>query len=66
MAVATNEVLVEKNGMDGFFLEELGISLEVGKVYTLKTPCREFPNACKIYKIKVHNITDKLYECEFL
>ena len=64
--LTNNNELVEQSNLKGKYLEELGIALEKGKVYILKTPLYNYPKAYRNYKIKVYNITDELYECEFV
>lgn len=62
----TNDVLVGQDDLKGVFLEEIGIVLKKGKIYKYKSPLRNNIKGYKIHKIRVYNITDKLYECEFV
>jgi hypothetical protein len=61
---STKETLIEARGMTGDFLEDLNLNFNVGDVITIKTPCRNI-NAFTVCKVRVYNITDSLYECEF-
>ena len=61
---STKEVLTEQTGMNGDFLEELGIKFKVGDEISLRTPAKF--SGFYIHKIKVYSIVGEVYNCEFI
>lgn len=67
---STKNVLVEQriqkyhNNLNS--LDELGIEFKQGDEFYIKSPAKIGMGAYEIYKVKVYNITDEKYECEFM
>ena len=62
---STKGSLIKKSNLQGKYLDELGIKYNIGDTITLKTPLKRIQGH-KLSYIRVYNITDSLYECEFI
>jgi hypothetical protein len=63
---STKEVIIEQSDMNGNYLEELSITFNIGDIFTLKSPSQKIANVYVLHKIRVHNISEDIYECEFI
>lgn len=63
---STKSTLIEHLGLKGLYLDELGIEFKTGDEFVLKVPNRKYAGSFFVYKLRVWNITEKNYECEFM
>lgn len=63
---STKDELVQDNSLSGKFLEELGITYEVGDIIKVKMPSKNIAGCYSISDIKIYEVTEDLYKGEFL
>jgi hypothetical protein len=65
---STKEVLTTRPDMNGLYLDELGISYEVGDEINIRFDIKNLPGSYRPCKVKVYKISKakEIYYCEFL
>ena len=63
---STKDVLIKQSGLEGKYLDELGIDFNVGDVFKLKSPSKKSSNTYTVDTCRVYNIDGNTIECEFI
>lgn len=65
--ISTKGSLKCVRGMDGEFLDEMGITFEPGDTTTIHVPFKDQPSVGhKLYYVRIYEATPELYKAEFI